>query len=63
MQDGELEELEKGVEPVWERFVHSLERIVDRLNVVDHIKVVKDSPDLYAAVEDVQVVSLLSRRL
>ena len=33
MQEGELEELEKGVEPAWERLVHPLERIVDRLNV------------------------------
>ena len=57
MQEGELEELEKGVEPAWESLVHLLKRIVDRLNVVDHIKAVKDSPDLRAAVEDVQVVS------
>ena len=57
MQEGELEELEKGVEPAWERLVHPLKCIVDRLNVVDHIKAVKDSPDLRAAVEDVQVVS------
>ena len=57
MQEGELEELEKGVEPMWERLVHPLKRIVDRLNVIDHIKAVKDSPDLRAAVEDVQVVS------
>ncbi|XBI77262.1 hypothetical protein VPH35_070413 [Triticum aestivum] len=59
--DGELEDLEKGVEPAWECLVHPLERIVDMLdivwNVVDHIKAVKDSPDLRAAVEDVQVVS------
>ncbi|VAH85257.1 hypothetical protein VPH35_055917 [Triticum aestivum] len=46
MQEGELEELEKGVEPAWERLVHPLNCIVDRLNVVDHIKAVKDSPDL-----------------
>ena len=61
MQEGELEELEKGVEPAWERLVHPLKRIIDRLdivwNVVDHIKVVKDSPDLHATVEDVQVFS------
>ncbi|XP_044356341.1 uncharacterized protein [Triticum aestivum] len=55
MQEGELEELEKGVEPAWEHLVHPLERIIDRLNVVDHIKAVKDSPDLCAAVEDVQL--------
>ncbi|XP_044345611.1 uncharacterized protein [Triticum aestivum] len=54
MQEGELEELEKGVEPAWERLVHPLNCIVDRLNVVDHIKAVKDSPDLRAAVEDIQ---------
>nr|CDM81508.1 unnamed protein product [Triticum aestivum] len=56
--EGELEELEKGVEPAWECLVHPLKRIIDRLdivwNVVDHIKVVKDSPDLHATVEDVQ---------
>ncbi|VAH73018.1 unnamed protein product [Triticum turgidum subsp. durum] len=59
--EGELEELEKGVEPAWECLVHPLKRIIDRLdivcNVVDHIKVVKDSPDLHATVEDVQVFS------
>ncbi|XP_048527876.1 G-type lectin S-receptor-like serine/threonine-protein kinase RKS1 [Triticum urartu] len=57
MQEGELEELEKGVEPAWERLVHLLERIVHRMNVIDHIKAVKDSPDLRAAVKDVHVVS------
>ncbi|KAM3349929.1 hypothetical protein ACQJBY_022648 [Aegilops geniculata] len=56
-REGELEELEKGVEPAWECLVHPLERIVDGLNVVDHIKAVKDSPDLCAAVEDVQMVA------
>ncbi|KAE8821780.1 putative cytosolic oligopeptidase A [Hordeum vulgare] len=59
--EGELEELEKGVEPAWERLVHPLERIVDGLdvvrNVVDHLKAAKDSPDLCAAVEDVQARS------
>ncbi|KAE8798035.1 putative cytosolic oligopeptidase A [Hordeum vulgare] len=59
--EGELEELEKGVEPAWERLVHPLERIVDRLdivrNIVDHLKAVKDSPNLCAAVEDVQARS------
>ncbi|XBH80726.1 hypothetical protein VPH35_106417 [Triticum aestivum] len=59
--EGELEELKKGVEPAWECLVHPLEHIVDRLDIVwngvDHIKAVKDSPDLRAAVEDVQVVS------
>ncbi|XP_048527520.1 uncharacterized protein LOC125506861 [Triticum urartu] len=56
-REGELEEIEKGLEPLWERLVHLLERIVDRLNVVHHIKAVKDSPDLCAAVEDVQMLA------
>jgi Zn-dependent oligopeptidase len=59
LQEGELEALEKGVEPAWGKLVVPLERIVDRLdvvwNVVDHLKAVKDSADLRAAVEDVQV--------
>uniref|UniRef100_A0A8R7TUB3 Oligopeptidase A N-terminal domain-containing protein n=1 Tax=Triticum urartu TaxID=4572 RepID=A0A8R7TUB3_TRIUA len=61
LREGKLEELEKGVAPVWECLVHPLERSIDRLdivwNIVDHIKAVKDSPDLRAVVEDVQVVS------
>nr|CDM87202.1 unnamed protein product [Triticum aestivum] len=52
-KEGKLEELEKGVEPSWECLVHPLERIIDRLNIIDHIKDVKDSPDLCAAIEDV----------
>ncbi|KAI5021552.1 hypothetical protein ZWY2020_058282 [Hordeum vulgare] len=59
--EGELEEIEKGVLPAWERLVHPLERIVDRLdivwNVVDHLKAVKDSSDLRTAVEDVKARS------
>ena len=58
-QEGELEELEKGVEPSWGKLVEPLERITDRLEViwgmVDHLKAVKDSADLRAAVEEVQV--------
>ncbi|KAL6633250.1 hypothetical protein ACP70R_025921 [Stipagrostis hirtigluma subsp. patula] len=56
--EGELEELEKGVEPTWGKLVEPLERITDRLEViwgmVDHLKAVKDSADLRAAVEEVQ---------
>ncbi|CAD6248862.1 unnamed protein product [Miscanthus lutarioriparius] len=56
--EGELEELEKGVDPTWGKLVEPLERITDRLEViwgmVDHLKAVKDSADLRAAVEEVQ---------
>ncbi|KAI5015383.1 hypothetical protein ZWY2020_056773 [Hordeum vulgare] len=56
--EGELEEIEKGMEPAWERLVYPLQRIIDRLdvvwNVVDHLKAVKDLSDLRAAIEDVQ---------
>jgi len=56
--EGELEELEKGVEPSWGKLVEPLERITDRLEViwgmVDHLKAVKDSADLRAAIEEVQ---------
>ncbi|EMS54520.1 hypothetical protein TRIUR3_22197 [Triticum urartu] len=37
LEEGELEELEKGVEPAWERLVHPLERIIDRLNVIEGV--------------------------
>ncbi|XP_048543014.1 uncharacterized protein LOC125521996 [Triticum urartu] len=37
LEEGELEELEKGVEPAWERLVHPLERIIDRLNLKEFI--------------------------
>ncbi|XBI36702.1 hypothetical protein VPH35_122173 [Triticum aestivum] len=56
--EGELEDLEKGVEPVSERLVHPLKHIVDWLNVDDHIKAVKDSPDLRVAVKDVQIYAV-----
>ncbi|XP_006648170.2 probable cytosolic oligopeptidase A [Oryza brachyantha] len=56
--EGELADLEKGVQPTWGKLVEPLERIVDSLDVVwgtvDHLKAVKDSSDLRAAVEDVQ---------
>jgi oligopeptidase A len=56
--EGELTDLEKGVQPTWGKLVEPLERIVDSLEVVwgtvDHLKAVKDSSDLRAAVEDVQ---------
>lgn len=52
-------ELERTVEPSWPRLVEPLEKIVDRLTVVwgivNHLKAVKDSPELRAAIEEVQV--------
>ncbi|KAF8779328.1 hypothetical protein HU200_002761 [Digitaria exilis] len=56
--EAELEDLEKDVQPSWGKLVEPLERITDRLEViwgmVDHLKAVKDSADLRAAVEEVQ---------
>ncbi|KAL3696251.1 hypothetical protein R1sor_010327 [Riccia sorocarpa] len=54
----ELVELEKNVQPTWPGLVEPLEKIGDRLSVawgtVSHLKAVKDSPELRAAVEEVQ---------
>jgi oligopeptidase A len=54
-----LEELEKTVEPSWPKLVEPLEKIADQLTVVwgmiNHLKAVKDSPELRAAIEEVQV--------
>ncbi|XP_013628521.1 PREDICTED: probable cytosolic oligopeptidase A [Brassica oleracea var. oleracea] len=56
--EGELEQLEKSVEPSWPKLVEPLEKLVDRLSVVwgviNHLKAVKDTPELRAAIEDVQ---------
>ncbi|TYJ04404.1 hypothetical protein E1A91_A12G089700v1 [Gossypium mustelinum] len=53
-----LDELEKTVEPSWPKLVEPLEKIVDRLTVVwgmvNHLKAVKDSAELRAAIEEVQ---------
>lgn len=58
-QEGQLEELERAVEPTWPKLVEPLEMIVDRLQVVwgivNHLKAVKDSADLRTAIEEVQV--------
>ncbi|KAL8197976.1 hypothetical protein R6Q57_030003 [Mikania cordata] len=58
MLDDDLAELEKTVEPSWSKLVEPLERIVDRLSVVwgaiNHLKAVKDTPDLRSAIEEVQ---------
>ncbi|XP_078430635.1 putative cytosolic oligopeptidase A [Wolffia australiana] len=56
--EADLLELESDVQPSWPSLVEPLEKIVDRLQVVwgivNHLKAVKDSPDLRAAIEEVQ---------
>ncbi|MQL83897.1 hypothetical protein Taro_016388 [Colocasia esculenta] len=56
--EGDLVELESKVEPSWPGLVELLERIVDRLQVawgvINHLKSVKDSAELRAAIEEVQ---------
>ncbi|KAF3439158.1 hypothetical protein FNV43_RR17433 [Rhamnella rubrinervis] len=56
--EGDLEQLERTVEPSWPKLVEPLEKIVDRLSVVwgivNHLKSVKDSPELRSAIEEVQ---------
>ncbi|KAG2309931.1 hypothetical protein Bca52824_021488 [Brassica carinata] len=56
--EAELEQLEKTVEPSWTKLVEPLERIIDRLSVVwgiiNHLKAVKDTSELRAAIEEVQ---------
>ncbi|XP_022860637.1 probable cytosolic oligopeptidase A [Olea europaea var. sylvestris] len=51
-------ELENTVEPTWPKLVVPLEKIIDRLSVVwgivNHLSSVKDSPELRAAIEQVQ---------
>ena len=53
-------ELERTVEPTWPKLVEPLEKIMDRLVVVwgavNHLKSVKDSPELRSAIEEVQVL-------
>ncbi|XP_039157312.1 organellar oligopeptidase A, chloroplastic/mitochondrial-like [Eucalyptus grandis] len=56
--ESDLEELERTVEPSWPKLVEPLEKIVDRLYVVwgiiNHLKSVKDTAELRAAIEEVQ---------
>ncbi|KAL3721841.1 hypothetical protein ACJRO7_034219 [Eucalyptus globulus] len=56
--ESDLEELERTVEPSWPKLVEPLEKIVDRLTVVwgmiNHLKAVKDTDELRAAIEEVQ---------
>lgn len=55
-----MEELERTVEPAWPKLVEPLEKIIDRLTVVwgaaNHLKAVKDTAELRAAIEEVQVL-------
>lgn len=59
VQEGDLVELERSVEPTWPKLVEPLERILDRLQVVwgivNHLKAVKDSSELRSAIDAVQV--------
>ena len=59
-QESDLDDLEKTVEPSWPKMVEPVEKIVDRLTVVwgmvNHLKSVKDTPELRAAIEEVQVL-------
>ncbi|GKU98693.1 hypothetical protein SLEP1_g11666 [Rubroshorea leprosula] len=56
--ESDLEDLERTVEPSWPNLVEPLEKIFDRLSVVwgivNHLKSVKDTAELRAAIEDVQ---------
>eukprot|EP00262_Sarcandra_glabra_P021187 TRINITY_DN87_c0_g1_i1.p1 TRINITY_DN87_c0_g1~~TRINITY_DN87_c0_g1_i1.p1 ORF type:complete len:788 (+),score=146.39 TRINITY_DN87_c0_g1_i1:23-2386(+) len=56
--ESDLVELEKTVEPTWPKLVVPLEKLIDRLQVVwgivNHLKAVKDSPDIRSAIEEVQ---------
>ncbi|KAF3954589.1 hypothetical protein CMV_020088 [Castanea mollissima] len=56
--EDDLLELERTMDPSWPRLVEPLEKIVDRLTmvwgIVNHLKVVKDSLELCAAIKEVQ---------
>lgn len=59
LQDSDLAELEKTVEPTWPKLVEPLEKMMDRLTVVwgavNHLKAVKDTAELRSAIEEIQV--------
>ncbi|KAJ9540710.1 hypothetical protein OSB04_027216 [Centaurea solstitialis] len=56
--DSDLKELEKNVEPSWPKLVEPYEKMMDRLSVVwgaiNHLKSVKDTPELRSAIEEIQ---------
>ncbi|CAH1443824.1 unnamed protein product [Lactuca virosa] len=56
--DSDLVELEKTLEPSWPKLVEPLEKMLDRLSVVwgavNHLKSVKDTPEVRYAIEEIQ---------
>ncbi|KAG8371225.1 hypothetical protein BUALT_Bualt13G0065600 [Buddleja alternifolia] len=56
--ENDLVELENTVEPTWPKLVVPLEKMIDRLSVVwgivNHLNSVSDSPELRAAIEEIQ---------
>ncbi|KAL1823926.1 hypothetical protein ACET3Z_010704 [Daucus carota] len=56
--ENELAELESNLEASWPKLVEPLEKLVDRLQVVwgavNHLKAVKDTPQLRTAIEQIQ---------
>ncbi|KAJ8769289.1 hypothetical protein K2173_002493 [Erythroxylum novogranatense] len=56
--ESDLKEFEKTVEPSWPKLVEPLEKLVDRLSVIwgmiNHLKNVKYTPELRAAIIEVQ---------
>ncbi|XP_073054885.1 organellar oligopeptidase A, chloroplastic/mitochondrial-like isoform X1 [Primulina eburnea] len=56
--EAELIELENTAKPTWPKLVIPLEKIIDRLSVawgiVSHLNSVKDTPELRAAIEEIQ---------
>ncbi|WOH10248.1 hypothetical protein DCAR_0729714 [Daucus carota subsp. sativus] len=56
--EDELVQLESSLEPSWPKLVEPLEKMTDRLQVVwgavNHLKAVKDTQELRAAIEEIQ---------
>ncbi|KAL3741311.1 hypothetical protein ACJRO7_016874 [Eucalyptus globulus] len=59
--ESNLEELERTLEPSWPKLVEPFEKIQDRWTVVwgmiDFLETVRDTTELRAAIEEVQVTS------
>ncbi|KAD2034899.1 hypothetical protein E3N88_41989 [Mikania micrantha] len=58
LNDDDLIELERSVEPCWPKLVEPLEKMKDRLSVVwgavNHLKAVKDTSEFRSAIEEIQ---------